>query len=418
MTTPSRAVRRIATTALAWLLGLATPAAALADAPARTDWGATAGPAASAFRTATSDRRGHPVLPPRQPTAVGYGGAVSTVDPVASRAALQVLEAGGNATDAAVAAAAMLGVTEPYSAGIGGGGYFVHYSARTGRVQTIDGRETAPAAMPNDAFIDPATGAPYRLTPELVTSGVSVGVPGTPATWTRALDRWGSRPLWRVLAPAIRVAHRGFVVDATFRQQTLDNKLRFEAFTSTRELFLPGGDAPAVGSVLRNPDLARTYRLLARTDARALYRAPLAEEIADAAQDPPVHPDTTLPVPPGYLEASDLEEYRVLDQPPTRIRYRGYEVFGMAPSSSGGSTVGEALNILERFDLPRLDDVEALHHYLEAGALAFADRGLYVGDPAFVDVPLEDLCPTGSPPSGPASSTPTPRCPSRSRPAT
>jgi len=125
-------------------------------------------------------------------SATGYGGAVSTVDPEASAAAIEVLHDGGNAADAAVAAAATLGVTEPYSAGIGGGGYFVFYDAKRGRVGTIDGRETAPAAMPRDAFIDPATGQPYRFTPELVTSGVSVGVPGTPATWERALDRWGT----------------------------------------------------------------------------------------------------------------------------------------------------------------------------------------------------------------------------------
>src|SRR5690606_40494027 len=105
-----------------------------------------------------------------------------------------------------------------------------HYDARTRRVSTIDGRETAPLAMPNDAFIDQATGAPYRFTPELVTSGVSVGVPGTPLTWQRALDKWGSLSLRKALAPAVKVADRGFVVDETFRQQTLDNKVRFEAF--------------------------------------------------------------------------------------------------------------------------------------------------------------------------------------------
>ncbi len=132
----------------------------------------------------------------KNPTATGYGGAVSTVDPEASAAAIEVLRKGGNAADAAVAAAATLGVTEPYSAGIGGGGYFVFYDAKTKQVGTIDGRETAPAGMPTDAFIDPTTGKPYKFTPELVTSGVSVGVPGTPATWERALERWGGRWIW------------------------------------------------------------------------------------------------------------------------------------------------------------------------------------------------------------------------------
>ena len=136
-----------------------------------------------------------PRYPVKTPTSKGYGGAVSSVDPEASKVGLDVLKDGGNAVDAAVATAAALGVTEPYSAGIGGGGYFVYYDASSGEVQTIDGRETAPMAMPRDAFIDPETGEPYDFTPELVTSGVSVGVPGTPATWDSARDQWGSLSL-------------------------------------------------------------------------------------------------------------------------------------------------------------------------------------------------------------------------------
>ena len=145
--------------------------------------------------------------PPKTPIAVGKGGAVSSVDPNASRIGLRVLKNGGNAVDAAVATAAALGVAEPYSAGVGGGGYFVYYNARSGKVRTIDGRETAPDAMPTDAFIDPETGEPYPFTPDLVTSGVSVGVPGTPATWTTALERWGTKRLRTVLEP-VRPAGR------------------------------------------------------------------------------------------------------------------------------------------------------------------------------------------------------------------
>ena len=324
-------------------------------------------------------------------TATGYGGAVSTVDPDASAAAIEVLRKGGNAADAAVAAAATLGVTEPYSAGIGGGGYFVFYSAKTRRVSTLDGRETAPAKMRHDAFIDPGTGEPYRFSPELVTSGVSVGVPGTPATWERALDRWGTMDLADVLKPAIRVASEGFVVDDTFRLQTLDNKVRFEAFTSTSKLFLPGGAAPAVGSVFQNPELADTYRLLGEKGARGFYRGALAAEIAATVQAPPKVPGTKLPVPVGTMTTADLAAYRVLDQAPTHVDYRGLDVYGMAPSSSGGTTVGEALNILDPLNISEMTPPDALHHYLEASALAFADRGKYVGDPAFVDVPTKAL---------------------------
>lgn len=329
--------------------------------------------------------------PPRLPTSVGYGGAVSSLDPVVSEVGLKVLRQGGNATDAAVAMAATIGVTDPYSAGIGGGGFFVHYDAATGEVETIDGRETAPAAMRHDAFVDPATGEPYPFYPDLVTGGVSVGVPGTPATWERALERWGTTSLRQALRPATAVADKGFVVDQLFHDQTVENQERFEALTSTSELFLPDGAAPEVGSVFRNPDLAATYRTLARGGADAFYEGALAGEVADAVQAPPVSGDTELPVPPGSLTAEDLATYEVVDRDPTVVSYRGYDVYGMAPPASGGTTVGEALNILERFDLDSLDDPAALHHYIEASALAYADRGAYLGDGDFVDVPVAGL---------------------------
>jgi gamma-glutamyltranspeptidase/glutathione hydrolase len=348
--------------------------------------------------SATAAGRHHPPhYTVKTPTSRGYGGAVTSVDPEASRIGIQVLQHGGNAVDAAVATAAALGVTEPYSSGLGGGGYFVFRDGRTGKISTIDGRETAPAAMPHDAFIDPSTvkpgqpGEPYNFTPELVTSGVSVGVPGSPATWDTALRKWGRYPLRKALAPAAALADRGFVVDKTFHQQTEENKTRFQAYTTTPRLYLPNGDAPAVGSVLKNPALARTYRQLGQRGMRWFYTGPIAHQVARLTRRPPKSPDTTLPVPPGYMHASDLANYRTIVRKPTHVRYRGYDVYGMAPSSSGGSTGGEALNIMEQYDLPHMAIGAALHHYLEASALAFADRGTYVGDPAYVHVPLEDL---------------------------
>ncbi|MDR7252237.1 gamma-glutamyltranspeptidase/glutathione hydrolase [Nocardioides sp. BE266] len=327
----------------------------------------------------------------KDPTAIGKGGAITTVDPEASAAGLKVLKAGGNAVDAAVAAAATLGVTEPYSAGIGGGGYFVYYDAKSGKVRTLDGRETAPRKMPQDAFIDPATGKAYNFTPELVTSGVSVGTPGTLATWDKALANWGTLSLADALAPATKVATRGFKVDETFRQQTLDNEERFRAFKDTKKLFLPKGDAPKVGSIFRNPELAATYDLIAARGTSAFYRGPLARLMSDAVRKPRTTKNTKLPTPKGYLTPRDLRDYKVRSQRATRTTYRGHDVYGMAPSSSGGTTVGEALNILERYDLSAMTTEQALHHYLEASALAFADRGKYVGDPAYVDVPVKRL---------------------------
>lgn len=328
--------------------------------------------------------------PVKRATAVGRGGAVSTVDPYATKVGLEVLKRGGNAVDAAVATAAALGVTEPYSAGIGGGGYFVYHDAKSGRTTTIDGRETAPRGITPDAFIDPATAKPYPFTPDLVTSGVSVGVPGTPATWQKALRKWGTRDLADVLAPATKLARRGFVVDETFRSQTEDNQERFRTFTAAKKLFLKGG-LPRVGKRFANPDLADTYDLLADRGVQALYDGPLAREIARAVRKPPVSGKTDLPAPAGSMTAKDLRRYEVVTRAAVGTSYRGLEVLGMPPSSSGATTIGEALNVLERYDLAGMTPTQALHHYLEASALSFADRAKYVGDPAFSTVPTQAL---------------------------
>ncbi len=346
---------------------------------------------ANTLGTAAATATAADKTPPKQATARGRGGAVSSVDPYASAIGIKVLERGGNAVDAAIATAAALGVTEPYSAGVGGGGFFVYYDADSGKVRTLDGRETAPASMPNDAFIDPKTGKPYPFTPDLVTSGVAVGVPGTPLTWTTALRKWGTRSLAKTLAPAARLARRGFVVDATFRTQTEDNAERFAQFRSTKALFLEGGKAPAVGSTLKNPDLARTYERFGEQGARFFYRGKMPADIVKAVRTPPTVANPTLPIPPGFLTRRDLSRYEVLAKAPTVTRYRGYDIHGMAGSSSGGTAVGEALNILEGSDLSSMPVVEALHRYLEASALAFADRADYVGDDEFVDVPRADL---------------------------
>jgi len=362
--------------------------------PARA---AVAGTAATCLALATVPLSGAPSVgaspspPSKSAVAVGTGGAVTSVDPDATRAGLTVLRAGGNAADAAVATAAALGVTEPYSAGIGGGGFLVYYDASTGRVSTIDGRETAPAAMPHDAFINPATHQPYPFFPDMVTSGVSVGVPGTPATWDTALREYGTLSLGEALAPATRLAEQGFVVDQTFHDQTQDNAERFSAIPPTAQLFLRDGRPPAVGSVFRNPDLADTYRMLGDLGVGAFYDGSLAGEIADVVQNPPKTQDTRLPVPPGSMQTGDLADYDVRTPDPTHSDYRGYDVYGMAPPSSGGSTVGEILNILDRFDTASMPVGDILHLYFEASALAFADRARYVGDPAFVDVPLAEL---------------------------
>lgn len=332
-----------------------------------------------------------PVQTAKQPTAIGTGGAVATVDLDASRVGMQVLREGGNAVDATIATAAALGVTEPYSCGIGGGGFMVIYDADSGRVSTIDSRETAPAAFRPDSFINTDTQQPIPFE-ERVTSGLGVGVPGTIRGWEEALSEFGSRPLSELLQPSIRLAARGFVVDQTYRQQTLDNLARFEEFTSTRETFLRNGQAPAVGSTFRNPNLAATYSRIADGGGNAFYSGSTARAIVNTVKNPPVVDDPGRIVRPGLMETTDLSDYSSIERAPTVSSYRGMQVYGMGPPSSGGSTVGEVLNILEEYPMsdPTLRDV-ALHRYLEASRYSFADRGKYLGDPAYVDVPLTGL---------------------------
>lgn len=329
-----------------------------------------------------------PTTPDKSPVAVGHGGAVSSVDKDASAAGIEVLRNGGNAVDAAVATAAALGVTEPYSAGIGGGGYFVYYDAGSRSVHTIDGRETAP--MSADATLFQEDGKPIPFA-EGMTSGLGVGTPGTPATWERALDSWGSTSLRKLLKPAERLAKDGFTVDATFRSQTASNQARFADFPASAKLFLPGGELPVTGSVFKNPDLARTYAELGRHGTDALYEGELARDIVRTVRTPPVDPDATRNVRPGDLTTGDLAAYRTKRLTPTKVSYRGLDVYGMPPSSSGGTSVGEALNILERTDLSRASQQAYLHRFIEASRIAFADRGRWLGDPAFESVPTKGL---------------------------
>ena len=327
---------------------------------------------------------------PKQAEAIGRGGAVSSVDPDATAVGIKVLRRGGNAADAAIATAAALGVTEPYSAGIGGGGFLVYYDARTRKVSTIDGRETAPATFTPTVFLDDA-GAPLPF-PSVVSSGLSVGVPGTPALWETARKRFGSWSMNRLLRPAEKLARKGFVVDTTFNAQTAANAARFSKFPETERVYLPGGQAPAVGSTFRNPDMARSYRILRRQGVEALYRGRLGAAVVDAAQEPETQDGVS--VYPGQITKADLRAYRTRSRKPVKSRYRGLDVYGMPVPSSGGIAVGEALNLLEAYDrtgtsLSEADQGQYLHRLGEATATAFADRNRYVGD--VPGVPVREL---------------------------
>jgi gamma-glutamyltranspeptidase/glutathione hydrolase len=326
-------------------------------------------------------------------TAVGSGGAAATIDRLATRAAISTLRRGGNAVDAAVTAAAVLGVTEPFSCGIGGGGFMVAYDARRRSVTTIDHRETAPAAMRPDAFIENGAALPFN---DARYSGRSVGVPGTVDGWATALRRHGTISLADALLPAILIARGGFVVDQTFADQTQANLDYFDDVPATAALFLdPDGTPRDVGTIFRNPDLARTYARIALLGPRGFYDGRVAAAIVDTARRPPVGATANHTWRPGFIDERDLRAYDAVERAPSHVRYRGLDVFGMGPPSSGGTTVGEALNILEGYALGSMPREEAMHRRLEASRLAFADRNAYVADPAYFRVPLRGLLSDG-----------------------
>src|SRR5688572_7316142 len=261
----------------------------------------------------------------KQPTAVGSGGAAASVVLEGTRAAIRTLRRGGNAVDAAVAAAGVLGVTEPFSCGIGGGGFMVIRTAK-GKVTTIDGREESPATMQPDSFWENGAALAFN---EARYSGLSAGIPGTPATWDRALKKYGTWSLRRALRPGIRVARDGFTVDQTFDDQTEPNIDWFNDIPSTAAIYLDSdGTARDPGTTLQNPDLARTYRRLGRNGVDWFYRGPVADAMAEASQHPPKAADANHAWRPGLMTAKDVADYRAIDRKPTRIGYRGLEVWG------------------------------------------------------------------------------------------
>jgi gamma-glutamyltranspeptidase/glutathione hydrolase len=322
------------------------------------------------------------------PTSIGHGGAAASVDSLATQAAIDTLRDGGNAIDAAVAAAAVLGVTEPFSCGVGGGGFMVIRTA-DGRVTTIDGRETAPEAMTPTSFWENGAPLPFN---DARFSGTSVGVPGTVATWVAALHKYGTMSLGDVLEPGIHVARHGYVIDQTWFDQANGVRDWFDDIPASAALFLdPDGTPHDVGTVFTNPDLATTYERIAHLGSKGFYRGAIADALVDTVDHPQVSPTANHVFRQGVMTMRDLHSYAALERTPTHVNYRGLDLYSMGPPSSGGSTVGEALNILEGYPLSSMTREEAFHYQLEASRYSFADRNAYLADPAYFPVPLSGL---------------------------
>jgi len=308
---------------------------------------------------------------------------VSAADPRAAAAGQEILRKGGSATDAAIAMMLALNVVEPHNSGIGGGGFIVHHGGKTGLLETIDGRETAPAAATPDRFMGPE-GKPLPFM-EAWPGGYSVGVPGNLRLAQAAHAKWGKLPWADLFQPAIRMAEDGYEV-----RQRLATALKAVApiwkdFPEIQKMYWRDGAPVPEGTILKNPELAATLRKIAVEGPDAFYTGDNARALAAAVTNAPKNP-----VP---LTEADLAGYKAKERPPVCGHYRIWTVCGMAPSSSGGVTVLEILGMVERFDLKGWgkDDVRSWHVIGEAMQLAYADREKYLGDRDFVSVPLTGM---------------------------
>ncbi|MBO6552541.1 MAG: gamma-glutamyltransferase [Roseitalea sp.] len=316
-------------------------------------------------------------------TAVAQDWMVAAANPLAVQAGADILAAGGTAADAMVAVQAVLGLVEPQSSGLGGGAFLVWFDAASGTVTTLDGRETAPRAATPRLFQD-ADGEPLQFF-DAVVGGRSVGTPGTPALMEEAHRRWGTANWGSLFGDAIALAEDGFSVSPRLASLVARDAERLSRFETTAAYFLPGGEPLAEGAMLQNPDYAETLRAMAAQGARAIYQGPIAEAIVDTIR--------TAPGNPGVLSLDDLELYAVKEREPVCVPYRGHDICGMGPPSSGALTVGQILGMLDSFDLAALgpDDPESWRLIGDASRLAFADRGRYMADSDFVPVPIAGL---------------------------
>jgi gamma-glutamyltranspeptidase/glutathione hydrolase len=339
-------------------------------------------PPASLAREPAIPARRVPVFPADWPFKAGatptFGAhaMVASDQPLASAAGLEIMHAGGNAVDAAVATAFALAVTYQEAGNIGGGGYMVLRMA-DGRTAAIDYREVAPLAATRDMYLD----AHGNKTDRSLDGHLASGVPGSVAGLSTVLARYGTMSLSAVMQPAIRYAKEGFVVDSVFARSLRNDSARIARFPVAAGTFLPDGRVPAVGSRFLQPFLARTLSLIAAQGPDAFYKGEIADSLVAEMQRGG-----------GIITRQDLASYRPIWRTPIRATYRGYTLLTMPPSSSGGATIVEALNILETYDsIPPIGTAAYAHILGSAYQRAFIDRNSKMGDPAFVQVPLGTL---------------------------
>lgn len=302
------------------------------------------------------------------------GHAVASAHPLATRAGVEILAQGGNAFDAAVAVSAALAVVEPASSGIGGGGFWLLHREADGLQVFVDGRETAPLAASAGMYLDKKGVADPLASRD---GARAAAVPGAPAAWVHLAQKYGTLPLAKLLAPAIRYAREGYRVDSRMARMLPWASARLSPAAAA--VFLPGGQVPAEGAVIRQPDLAATLERLAQDGRKGFYEGAVAARLVAGAREGG-----------GVWVEEDLRRYRVIERKPLTFQYRDYRVVSAPPPSAGGVALAQAFTMLEARGWPTQDPVQAHHLVAEALRRAYRDRG-WLGDPAYAVAPLYRL---------------------------
>ena len=305
--------------------------------------------------------------------------AIASAHPLATQAGMDVLNAGGNAFDAAIAVAASLGVVEPYSAGIGGGGFWLLYQADSKQYRFVDARETAPAAAGRDYYLD-ANGEVVR--DRAINGPTAAGIPGQAAAFAWLAEHYGKLPLSQSLAPAIQQANDGFPVYEHYRRLMGWRQSAIQRYPESSRLFLDNGEIPAVGYMVKQPELALTLKALAQQGHDGFYKGKTAQMLVDGVQQAG-----------GDWSLQDLQNYKVVERAPIRISagHGQFELISAPPPSSGGVALGQMLTMLDQFDWQNMNTVQQDHLLAEVMRRAYHDRAKYLGDPDFVDVPVDNL---------------------------
>jgi len=310
--------------------------------------------------------------------AAGPGhAAIASAYPLASDAGKEILAKGGNAFDAAVAVAAALAVVEPSSSGLGGGGFFLLRRAKDGLETMIDLREMAPGAASRDMYLDKDGNVIAGLSRD---SALAAGIPGEPAGLAHLAKKYGRLPLTVSMAPAIKLAREGFPLYTRLRGGMEFKKAAFLKTPDATRVYLVNGEVPELGYILRQPELAASLELLAREGADGFYKGAFAKKLVAGVRELG-----------GNWTEADLANYKVVERPPVVGHYRGARIVSGSPPTSGGVALIDALNILDGFDLAKVDKVTRTHLVVEAMRRVHRDRAVYLGDPDFVDVPVARL---------------------------